>query len=97
MGMVSEFKEFIMSGHVMDMAVGIIIGAAFGKIVDSLVKDIIMPPIGFALGKSVRKNVIPFWAGLNVILEGIPVCNPIPVTTVSFSNVFRIIKILIVF
>ena len=47
----NEFKKFISRGNVMDMAVGIIIGAAFGKIVDSLVKDIIIPPIGFALGK----------------------------------------------
>ena len=46
-----ELRDFILRGNVMDMAVGIIIGAAFGKIVDSLVKDIIMPPIGFALGK----------------------------------------------
>ena len=45
----SEFKKFAMRGNVMDMAVGIIIGAAFGKIVDSLVKDVIMPPIGIAL------------------------------------------------
>ena len=44
-------RDFILRGNVMDMAVGIIIGAAFGKIVDSLVKDIIMPPIGFVLGK----------------------------------------------
>ena len=47
----SEFKKFAMRGNVIDMAVGIIIGAAFGKIVDSLVKDIIMPPIGVVLGK----------------------------------------------
>ena len=46
-----ELKDFILRGNVMDMAVGIIIGAAFGKIVDSLVKDIIMPPIGVILGK----------------------------------------------
>jgi large conductance mechanosensitive channel len=46
-----EFKEFAMRGNVVDMAVGIIIGAAFGKIVDSLVKDVIMPPIGLLLGK----------------------------------------------
>lgn len=44
----NEFKTFAMRGNVIDMAVGIIIGAAFGKIVDSLVKDIIMPPIGFS-------------------------------------------------
>ncbi len=46
-----ELKEFILRGNVLDMAVGIIIGASFGKIVDSLVKDIIMPPIGLILGK----------------------------------------------
>lgn len=45
-----EFKEFAVKGNVMDLAVGIIIGTAFGKIVTSLVNDIIMPPIGFVLG-----------------------------------------------
>ncbi|HEV2425644.1 MAG TPA: large-conductance mechanosensitive channel protein MscL [Terriglobia bacterium] len=45
-----EFKTFVMRGNVMDMAVGIIIGAAFGKIVTSLVNDIIMPPIGMIIG-----------------------------------------------
>ena len=46
-----ELKSFAMRGNVMDMAVGIIIGTAFGKIVDSMVKDIIMPPLGWILGK----------------------------------------------
>ena len=50
-GMLDEFKKFAMRGNVVDMAVGVIIGAAFGKIVDSLVKDLIMPPIGLLLGK----------------------------------------------
>lgn len=49
--MFKEFKEFAMRGNVMDMAVGIIIGAAFGSIVNSFVKDVIMPPIGLLLGK----------------------------------------------
>jgi len=49
--MFKEFKEFIMRGNVLDLAVGIIIGAAFGKIVTSFVNDIIMPPIGVVLGK----------------------------------------------
>ncbi len=49
--LITEFKKFAMRGNVIDMAVGIIIGAAFGKIVDSLVKDVIMPPIGLLLGK----------------------------------------------
>src|SRR5512147_2165954 len=48
--MLKEFREFVMRGNVVDMAVGIIVGAAFGKIVDSLVKDVIMPPIGLLLG-----------------------------------------------
>jgi large conductance mechanosensitive channel len=50
MEMLKEFKEFAMKGNVMDMAVGIIIGAAFGKMVSSLVSDVIMPPIGMLLG-----------------------------------------------
>lgn len=49
--MFKEFREFAVKGNVLDMAVGIIIGAAFGKIVTSLVEDIIMPPIGLLLGK----------------------------------------------
>lgn len=49
--LVKELREFILRGNVLDMAVGIIIGASFGKIIDSLVKDIIMPPIGLILGK----------------------------------------------
>jgi large conductance mechanosensitive channel len=48
--MFQEFKQFIMRGNVIDLAVGVIIGAAFGRIVTSLVEDIIMPPIGLALG-----------------------------------------------
>lgn len=51
MSMVSEFKEFISKGSVLDLAVGVIIGAAFGKIVTSLTDDVIMPVVGLALGK----------------------------------------------
>lgn len=50
MGMMSEFKNFAMRGNVVDMAVGIIIGGAFGKIVSSFVADVIMPPIGLMIG-----------------------------------------------
>ncbi len=50
MGMIQEFKEFAMKGNMVDMAVGLIIGGAFGTIVKSLVTDIIMPPIGLMLG-----------------------------------------------
>jgi large conductance mechanosensitive channel len=59
---IKEFREFIARGNVMDMAVGIIIGAAFGAIVNSFVKDVIMPPIGLLLGK------IDF-ANLHVVLK----------------------------
>lgn len=51
MGMMSEFKEFAVKGNVVDLAVGVIIGAAFGKIVDSLVGDVVMPVIGAFVGK----------------------------------------------
>lgn len=50
MGFVKEFKEFAIKGNVVDLAVGVIIGAAFGKIVTSLVNDVIMPPIGLLVG-----------------------------------------------
>ncbi|MGD9596920.1 MAG: large-conductance mechanosensitive channel protein MscL [Steroidobacteraceae bacterium] len=50
MGLASEFKEFAMKGSVIDLAVGVVVGAAFGKIVSSLVADVIMPPIGMAVG-----------------------------------------------
>jgi len=49
--MIKEFKEFVIKGNVLDMAVGIIIGAAFGKVVSSFVTDVLMPPIGLLLGK----------------------------------------------
>jgi large conductance mechanosensitive channel len=61
--MFKEFKEFAMKGSVVDLAVGIIIGGAFGKIVSSLVEDVIMPPIGLLLGK------VDF-AGLFISLSG---------------------------
>ena len=50
MSVVKEFKEFVMKGNVIDLAVGIVIGAAFGKIVSSLVADVVMPPLGLVIG-----------------------------------------------
>ena len=50
MGMMTEFRDFAMRGNVVDMAVGIVIGGAFGKIVSSFVNDVLMPPIGLAVG-----------------------------------------------
>jgi large conductance mechanosensitive channel len=49
--MLKEFREFVMRGNVLDLAVAVIIGAAFGKIVNSFVEDVLMPPIGLALGR----------------------------------------------
>jgi large conductance mechanosensitive channel len=70
MGFIQEFKEFAVKGNALDMAVGIIIGAAFNKIVNSLVNDIIMPPVGMLIGgvdfkdlKVVLKEGVPAVAG----------------------------------
>jgi large conductance mechanosensitive channel len=68
--MFKEFKEFIMRGNVLDLAIGIIIGAAFSTIVNSLVKDIIMPPIGLALGNVDFTNLFA------VIKEGAEAAGP---------------------
>lgn len=62
MGIVKEFKEFAMQGNVIDLAVGIIIGAEFGKIVNSLVNDVLMPPIGKLMGGN--------FTDLNISLDG---------------------------
>lgn len=63
--MLKEFKEFAMRGNVLDMAVGIIIGAAFGKIVTSLVNDILMPPFGLVLGKMDFSNLFLNISGIS--------------------------------
>ena len=58
MGIIKEFQEFAVKGNVVDMAIGIIIGGAFGTIVKSLVDDIIMPPIGMLLGNVDFSNIV---------------------------------------
>lgn len=65
MGFVKEFRDFAVKGNVMDLAVGVIIGGAFGKIIDSVVNDLIMPLIAAVLGK-------PDFSGLYVVLAAIP-------------------------
>lgn len=77
MGLIKEFRDFAMRGNVIDMAVGIIIGAAFGKIVESLVKDLIMPPIGMLLGKVDFANLFV------VLREG---ANPGPYLSVDAAQ-----------
>ena len=61
--MFKEFKEFVMRGNVMDLAIGIIIGAAFGKIITSFVSDILMPPIGLVLGNVDFNNLFMTLSG----------------------------------
>jgi large conductance mechanosensitive channel len=72
MGMASEFKEFIAGGNVMDLAVGVIIGGAFGKIVDSLVKDIIMPVVGKIVGNVDFSNM---YIALSGQADGLPLAE----------------------
>ena len=86
----NEFKTFAMRGNVIDMAVGIIIGAAFGKIVDSLVKDIIMPPIGLLLG-SVDFTNLAREAGAVTLNIGVFINVVISFIIVAFA-VFILIK-----
>ena len=65
MGLIQEFKEFAMKGHVVDLAVGVIIGGAFGKIVSSFTSDILMPPLGKALGGMDFANMFIDLSGKN--------------------------------
>ena len=69
MSVIQEFKEFAMKGNVMDLAVGVIIGGAFGKIVDSVVADLIMPLVGLIFGKLDFSNL---FVVLGTIPDGIP-------------------------
>jgi large conductance mechanosensitive channel len=80
MSMLKEFKEFAMKGNVVDMAVGIIIGAAFGKIIASVVSDVIMPPIGVLIGglsfsdiKNILKDAVTDPATGKVIKEAVAI------------------------
>jgi len=72
MSIVSEFKEFAVKGNVMDLAVGVIIGGAFGKIVDSVVNDLIMPLIGKVTGGLDFSN---YYIGLNNQTAGLPLAD----------------------
>ncbi|MDI6769587.1 MAG: large conductance mechanosensitive channel protein MscL [Anaerolineales bacterium] len=70
--MLKEFKTFIMRGNVVDLAVGVIIGAAFGKIISSLVNDILMPPIGLILGNVDFSNLFVVIKGAEKVAIGVP-------------------------
>jgi large conductance mechanosensitive channel len=79
--MLKEFKDFIMRGNVIELAVGIVIGAAFGKVVASFVSDLLMPPIGFLLGKTDFSNLFitlgggPFPTIAAAKAAGVPTIN----------------------
>ena len=91
----NEFKEFAMRGNVVDLAVGIVIGGAFGKITTSLVNDILMPPIGFVLGKVDFKElkwVLPTPDGVGVTINyGLFINTIIDFAIVAFA-LFLVIK-----
>ena len=95
-----EFKTFAMRGNVIDMAVGIIIGAAFGKIVDSLVKDIIMPPLGWLLGRvdfSKLYLVLPDYNGKFVHYKSLDAAQAAGAVTINYGMFINtIISFLIV-
>lgn len=103
MSMLNEFKAFAMRGNVVDMAVGIIIGGAFGKIVTSIVNDIVMPPIGLLIGgvdfselKIVLKHAVVDAAGVETapavaISYGLLVNNIINFLIIAFA-IFMVIK-----
>ena len=99
MGMMQEFKEFAMKGNVVDLAVGIIIGGAFGKIVSSVVADVIMPPIGLVLG---GVNFTDLKLKLKDAAEGVPavtlnygnfIQTVVDFTIVAFA-IFMLVKIM---
>ena len=101
MSFIGEFKEFIAKGNVMDLAVGVVIGAAFGKIVTSLVADIIMPPIGYLTGgvDFAEKKVVLVDADIaNKVVEvairyGAFINTIIQFTIIAFC-IFMIIKVI---
>jgi large conductance mechanosensitive channel len=91
MGMIKEFRDFAIKGNAIDMAVGIVIGAAFGKIVSSLVNDIIMPPIGLLLHNvDFSKLVLPLNDKTN-INYGVFINNVLDFVIVAFA-IFLVIK-----
>ena len=80
MSFVSEFREFALKGNVMDLAVGVIIGAAFGKIVDSVVNDLIMPIVSAIIGK-------PDFSNLFLVLGTVPPGTPMTLEAVRKAGV----------
>ena len=80
MGIAKEFREFAVKGNVIDLAVGVIIGGAFGKIVDSVVSDLIMPVVGLVFGKLDFSNLF-------IVLGSVPEGTPYTLETVARHSV----------
>lgn len=97
MSMLKEFKEFAMRGNVVDLAIGVVIGGAFGKITASLVNDVIMPPLGMVLGKvdfkDLKATLVPASEGVTevTIRYGLFINTIVDFTIVAFA-LFLIIK-----
>lgn len=90
MGFIKEFKEFAMRGNVIDLAVGVIVGASFGKIVTALVDDVIMPPIGYILGG------IDF-ANKKIVLQAANELKKIPEVAIKYGSFINtVIQFLII-
>ena len=90
MAIIKEFKEFAMRGNVVDLAVGVIIGAAFGKIVTSLVNDVIMPPIGYLTGGIDFKN-------LKILIKPADPANKVAEVAITYGNFINtVIEFLII-
>lgn len=87
----SEFKEFIARGNVVDLAVGVIIGGAFGKIVTSLVNDIVMPPIGLALGKVDFANLFLTLGGDGKKFDTVKAAKDAGVPTLAYGQFINIV------
>lgn len=106
MSLLKDFKEFAIKGNAFDLAVGVIIGAAFGKIVDSLVKDVIMPPLGMLLG-GINFNNLFFTlgdgdfptiaaakeAGVATLNYGVFIQTMVDFTIIAFA-IFMVIKLM---
>ncbi|MBO7406386.1 MAG: large-conductance mechanosensitive channel protein MscL [Clostridia bacterium] len=94
MGFFKEFKEFAMKGNVIDMAVGVVIGAAFGKIVTSLVNDIVLPPIGLAIGGvefSELKAVLKEGKAAVVDADGVETAKAVEEVAIRYGNLIQVI------
>ena len=98
MSMLKEFKEFAMKGNVVDLAVGVVIGTAFGKIINSLVSDIIMPIVGFLTAwvdvkDLVYKFVVPWVESVVELKYGMFIQTTIDFTIIAFT-IFIVIKVM---